>query len=196
MAKRVIDLILGSLFLIIGLPVMGAIAVAITLDSGGPILFRHQRLGEKGRLFYMVKFRTMKPDAEAAWDDVMRGETNGRQLGKRQDDPRLSRAGRWLRRTSMDELPQLYNVVRGEMSLVGPRPELPCMACDYKPWQRERFRVPQGMTGWWQVNGRSTKSVDEKIFDDLYYVQHYSLWLDLQILWKTVGAVVRQIGAV
>jgi lipopolysaccharide/colanic/teichoic acid biosynthesis glycosyltransferase len=115
---------------------------------------------------------------------------------KRPDDPRVTRLGRFLRRTSLDELPQLINVLTGEMSLVGPRPELPWLVQRYLPWQRKRFAVPQGITGWWQVNGRSNRAEHQlRVEDDLYYIRNYSLLLDVRILWKTIASVVRGEGA-
>ncbi len=103
--------------------------------------------------------------------------------------------GRFIRRTSIDELPQLFNVLKGDMSLVGPRPEMPWLVEQYEPWQRKRFSVPQGITGWWQVNGRSERLMHLNTEQDLYYIQHYSLWLDIQILWRTVSVVLRGKGA-
>jgi exopolysaccharide biosynthesis polyprenyl glycosylphosphotransferase len=185
--KRLFDLGIGSFALIVGAFPMTLIALAIRRDSPGPIIFRQQRVGENGRLFWMLKFRTMIDQAGAP--------TAEHDLIKRPDDPRLTRVGRWLRQFSLDELPQLFNVLKGDMSLVGPRPELPWLVDQYADWQRKRFNVPQGMTGWWQVNGRSDKPTIAKTRDDLYYIQNYSLLLDVIILWKTIGAVFKRRGA-
>jgi len=195
LVKRAMDLVLGCVAFVLALPFMGLIALAIKLDSPGPAIFKQQRVGENGRLFWMFKFRTMVPDAEACLSDVIERTADGRVIHKKHDDPRVTRVGRFLRRTSLDELPQLWNVLKGEMSLVGPRPELPWLVELYEPWQRKRFAVPQGITGWWQVNGRSDKLMHEHTEDDLYYIQNYSFFLDLQILWKTVGAVLKRTGA-
>jgi exopolysaccharide biosynthesis polyprenyl glycosylphosphotransferase len=195
LVKRCFDLIVGTLTLILMLPLMLIIAVLIKRDSPGPIIFRQQRVGENGRLFWMLKFRTMIDGAEAHLGDVLRLDTTGKILFKTPDDPRITRLGRFLRRTSLDELPQLFNVLRGDMSLVGPRPELPWLVERYEPWQRKRFAVPQGMTGWWQINGRSSKPMHLHTEDDLYYIQNYSLLLDIQILWKTFWVVIRHKGA-
>ncbi len=114
---------------------------------------------------------------------------------KKPDDPRVTRVGRFIRRSSLDELPQIINVLRGEMSLVGPRPELPWLVEHYESWQQRRFAVPPGMTGWWQINGRSDRLMHMHTEDDLYYIQNYSPWLDLQILWRTIGVVLHGRGA-
>lgn len=144
----------------------------------------------------MIKFRTMLPDADQQQEDLIGSGPQGEiTFAKRPDDPRLTRVGRVLRRWSLDELPQLINVLRGEMSLVGPRPELPELAAHYAPWQRRRFSVPQGMTGWWQVSGRSDRPKALHVEDDLHYIRNYSLLLDLEILWRTAGAVLRRRGA-
>ncbi|WP_322487896.1 sugar transferase, partial [Chloroflexus sp.] len=149
-----------------------------------------------GRRFQMFKFRSMYMDAEQRWQAVAkRDPTTGKLIHKLKDDPRVTRVGRKLRRTSLDELPQLFNVLRGEMSLVGPRPEMPYIAAEYEPWQWQRFRVPPGMTGWWQVNGRSEKPMHLHTEDDLYYIQNYSFWLDLRILMKTLIVVWQGHGA-
>jgi exopolysaccharide biosynthesis polyprenyl glycosylphosphotransferase len=195
MIKRAFDITLIISMLPFLLPVMGLIAVAIRLEGEGPILFLQQRVGENGRLFNMYKFRSMVPEAEKMRRQVERRDATGRIIHKQPDDPRVTRVGRFLRRTSLDELPQIFNILRGEMSLVGPRPELPYLVDLYEPWQRKRFAVPQGITGWWQVNGRSDKPMHLHTEDDLYYVQHYSLLLDIQILFKTILVVLRGKGA-
>jgi exopolysaccharide biosynthesis polyprenyl glycosylphosphotransferase len=195
LVKRCFDVIVGVLTFILVLPVMAIIGLLIKLDSPGPIIFRQQRVGENGRLFWMWKCRTMIDGAEAHLSDVLRHDAAGEILFKTPDDPRITRLGRFLRRTSLDELPQLINVLKGDMSLVGPRPELPWLVERYEPWQRKRFAVPQGMTGWWQVNGRSGKPMHLHTEEDLYYIQNYSLLLDIQILWKTFWVVIRRKGA-
>jgi exopolysaccharide biosynthesis polyprenyl glycosylphosphotransferase len=195
MAKRALDLIAASIMLLLILPVMGAIAIAIRLDSEGPILFKQQRIGEKGRPFAMLKFRSMVVNAEALRAHVIEQDSNGNIIHKKPNDPRVTRIGSILRRTSLDELPQLFNVLKGDMSLVGPRPEMPWLVKDYQPWQRQRFTVPQGSTGWWQVTGRSEKPMHLSTDDDLFYINHYSFWLDLKILLLTIPALVNGKGA-
>ena len=137
----------------------------------------------------------MVADADKIQFQVDSTNANGHLVHKTKDDPRVTCAGCLLRRTSIDELPQLVNVLKGEMSLVGPLPELPWLVEKYEPWQRKRFAVPQGITGWWQVNGRSDNLMHLHTDQDLYYIQNYSLWLDIQILWRTLGAVIRGRGA-
>ncbi|WP_169237261.1 sugar transferase [Candidatus Roseilinea sp. NK_OTU-006] len=185
--KRVMDIALSALGLALAGPLMALIALLIKLDSPGPALIRQQRVGENGRLFEMLKFRTMRADAQHNAEHSL--------PHKRRDDPRVTRLGRFLRRYSLDELPQLINVLKGEMSLVGPRPELPWLVDRYESWQRRRFAVPPGMTGWWQINGRSDRPMHLHVEDDLYYIRHYSLWLDVLILLKTVPAVLSGRGA-
>lgn len=193
--KRAFDLVLASVSLVFALPLMLLITLAIRLDSPGPAIFRQERVGENGRLFTMLKFRSMVIDADTRRPEVVRTTSNGTILHKQANDPRITRVGRFLRRTSLDELPQLFNVLRGEMSLVGPRPELPFLVARYEPWQRQRLTVPPGMTGWWQINGRSERLMHLHTQDDLYYIRNYSPLLDLRILWRTVGAVLRGRGA-
>ncbi|MCC6454917.1 MAG: sugar transferase [Caldilineaceae bacterium] len=193
--KRLMDLALAGVGLLLLWPVMLVVAIAIKLEDGGPILYSSSRVGENGRLFYMYKFRSMVVNADKLQDVVSHTDENGHLIFKHIDDPRITHIGRFIRRTSIDELPQLFNVIKGEMSLVGPRPELPWLVESYEPWQRKRFAVPQGITGWWQVNGRSENPMHLHTDQDLYYVQHYSLWLDIQILWRTISVVFRGRGA-
>ncbi len=193
--KRAFDLALCVVLLPFILPVMAVAALAVRLDSPGPVFYYARRAGENGRIFRMIKFRTMVQGADQLQPAVGQVDENGSILHKRRDDPRVTRVGRILRRTSIDELPQVFNVLNGEMSLVGPRPEMPELVERYDLWQRRRFTVPQGITGWWQVNGRSDKPMHLHTDEDLYYVQNYSLWLDLQILARTAWAVVRGKGA-
>jgi exopolysaccharide biosynthesis polyprenyl glycosylphosphotransferase len=192
--KRAFDLLVGALLLVLTLPGLGLLAVWIRLDSAGPIFFRQRRVGENGRLFDMIKFRTMVPDAEARLEEEAR-QAGDDVVHKRRDDPRVTRVGRVLRRFSVDELPQLFNVLRGEMSLVGPRP-LPLR--DYRrlePWHRRRYLVLPGMTGLWQVAGRSNLGFDDLVRLDFYYVENWSVWLDVSILVRTIPAVLARRGA-
>jgi exopolysaccharide biosynthesis polyprenyl glycosylphosphotransferase len=193
--KRLFDLVIGVISLLLALPLMAIIAIGIKFDSPGPILFTQERVGENGRIFKMYKFRTMVYNPDPAATQPMTRVIDGQPLHKFYDDPRVTRFGRVLRGLSVDELPQFINVLKGEMSLVGPRPELPYLVDKYQPWQYKRFEVPQGLTGWWQVNGRAEKPMHLNTQDDLYYIKNYSLWLDIQILWLTIGAVIKRRGS-
>jgi exopolysaccharide biosynthesis polyprenyl glycosylphosphotransferase len=193
--KRLFDLSGSLLLLLLFSPLLLLIALLIKLESPGPVFFLQERIGEHGQRFKMIKFRSMYQDAEKRWQEVAQRDACGRLIHKSSDDPRITSLGRKLRRTSLDELPQLFNVLWGEMSLVGPRPEMPYIAAEYEPWQWQRFRVPPGMTGWWQVNGRSEKPMHLHTEDDLYYIQNYSFWLDVRILMRTVVVVLSGHGA-
>ncbi len=193
--KRVFDIAISSLALVLLSPVMLIIALWIKLDSPGPVLFLQERIGENGKRFQMMKFRSMYQDAEQRWTEVMQRDSAGNIIHKHSADMRVTWLGHKLRRTSLDELPQLINVLRGEMSLVGPRPEIPRITDEYEAWQWQRFRIPPGMTGWWQVNGRSDKPMHLHTEDDLFYIQNYSFWLDIQILFRTIIVVLRGHGA-
>jgi exopolysaccharide biosynthesis polyprenyl glycosylphosphotransferase len=193
--KRIFDLTVTTCILIFALPVMGIVAILILLMDGKPILFIQQRVGENGRIFKIYKFRTMVRNAETLQNNLEIVGNQGELIHKKKDDPRITRLGRFLRRLSLDELPQFFNVMRGSMSLVGPRPELPYLVELYQPWQRKRFSVPQGITGWWQIHGRSDKPMHLHTEDDLYYIQNYSLWLDIQILMQTLWIILRGKGA-
>ena len=195
MVKRAFDVTIGVFALLLALPLMLFSILLIYFDDGMPILFKQKRVGVNGKLFDMLKFRTMLRNAEQLQDQVKKFDDKGNLIHKSKGDPRITRVGRFLRRFSLDELPQLFNVVRGEMSLVGPRPEMPQLVEKYQPWQRKRFAVPPGITGWWQVNGRSDKPMHLHTEDDLYYIQNYSISLDIQILFKTIWVVLVGRGA-
>ncbi|MCP5028344.1 MAG: sugar transferase [Actinomycetia bacterium] len=195
LAKRVFDLLISSVALVALAPVLALVALAVRLDSKGPVLFRQERVGRAGKLFDVLKFRTMVPGAEALLTDLAdQNEADG-PLFKMKDDPRVTRVGGFLRKTSLDELPQLWNVIRNEMSLVGPRP---AMADEVEQWSPElhgRLRVKPGITGMWQVSGRSEASFAEYVRLDLYYVDNWSLLVDTAILLKTIPAVAFSRGA-
>jgi exopolysaccharide biosynthesis polyprenyl glycosylphosphotransferase len=195
LAKRTFDVVVSTVSLLFSWPLMLLIALAIKLDSPGPMIFKQQRVGENGRFFWMYKFRTMVCGAEGTQCAVAVKREDGKTIYKIRDDPRVTRVGRILRRTSLDELPQLFNVLKGEMSLVGPRPEQVFIVEQYEPFQRKRLSVPPGITGWWQISGRSDLPMHLNTQYDLFYIRNYSLLLDLKILWKTVGAVIRGKGA-
>jgi exopolysaccharide biosynthesis polyprenyl glycosylphosphotransferase len=193
--KTAFDACVGSLFLLLGSPLMAVIALAVRLDSRGPVLFRQTRIGADGRAFTMLKFRSMVIDAEQRRAELaVRDDGNG-VLFKMRSDPRVTRVGSLIRRFSLDELPQLINVVKGDMSLVGPRPPLPEEVAGYSDDATRRLRVRPGLTGLWQVSGRSDLSWEESLLLDLRYVDNWSLMLDLAILWRTGRAVLRGAGA-
>jgi len=195
LVKRAFDLLVTLLSLPLALPIMAVTALLVRTEIRQGILLHQSRAGENGRIFKMYKFRTMYPGSENKTDFESENEPLASWVHKSVDDPRVTRIGRILRRASLDELPQLFNVLRGEMSLVGPRPELPWLVDHYETWQRQRFAVPQGITGWWQIHGRSDKPMHINTEDDLYYVQNYSLFLDLYILVKTIAVVIQGKGA-
>ncbi len=193
--KRSFDLVMSSLILLALAPVLLLIAATIRFTSPGPVIYRSMRPGIGGRPFACLKFRTMHRDAEQRQEDLESHNEKGGALFKIRNDPRTTRVGAVLRRWSLDELPQLFNVLRGEMSLVGPRP-LPLR--DYErleDWHRKRYLVLPGITGLWQVSGRSELDFDELVRLDFLYLERWSVFLDLSILLKTVPAVVRAKGA-
>jgi exopolysaccharide biosynthesis polyprenyl glycosylphosphotransferase len=194
-AKRAFDLVAASLSLLVVVPLLALAAVAIRTTSGPGVLFRQQRVGREGELFTVYKLRTMVAGAEAQQSELLdRNEAAG-PMFKMTDDPRVTPVGRWLRRTSIDELPQLFNVLSGDMSLVGPRPALPAEAAAWGDDLRERLRVKPGITGEWQISGRFQASLEDYERLDLHYVDNWSLVRDLVILVKTVPAVLRRDGA-
>ena len=194
--KLLADRLVALLLILLASPVLIGIAVMVRRDSSGPALFTQSRVGEGGRTFRMIKFRTMVVDAEARLAELAPGEDDGNGiLFKMRTDPRVTRVGAVLRRFSLDELPQLFNVLRGEMSLVGPRPPLPSEVDTYESDAVRRLRVRPGMTGLWQVSGRSDLSWGDSVRLDLWYVDNWSLALDAQILFRTANAVFQGRGA-
>ena len=173
--NRALDVVGAGLGLALASPVLAAAAVAIRLEDGGPVIYRQRRVGHEGRDFDLLKLRTM----------VVGAETQGAGWAVNRGDPRITKVGRVLRRLSLDELPQLWNVVRGDMSLIGPRPTLRYQVDQYTPRQRRRLEIKPGVTGWAQVNGRTKLPWDERIELDLWYVENRSPWLDLKILART-----------
>jgi exopolysaccharide biosynthesis polyprenyl glycosylphosphotransferase len=193
--KGLFDKMSATLALILLAPVFAGIAAAIRVTGPGPVLFRQIRVGRDGRCFTLYKFRTMVADAEQQKALLAASNEADGALFKIRRDPRITPIGGWLRRWSLDELPQLLNVVRGDMSLVGPRPALPDETARYGDHMRRRLVVKPGITGLWQVSGRSDLAWEEAVRLDLRYVENWSLALDLQILWKTGSAVVGGSGA-
>lgn len=192
--KRVIDVLGASLLLLLIAPVMIALAVAVRSD-GGPIFYRQTRVGKHGELFSMIKFRSMVVNADQRRSDLAERNEGFGPLFKLRQDPRVTRVGRFLRKYSLDELPQLFNVLSGSMSLVGPRPPLPEEVENYCREAQRKLLVKPGMTGLWQISGRSDLSWEESVRLDLRYVENWSLALDILIIWKTLGAVIRGTGA-
>ena len=200
-SKRVFDIVLASLLLIVLIAIMLLIGLAIKLDSPGVVLYRQERVGYRGRPFRMLKFRTMRAERRR-WAMPIDFPDRRRAL-KVANDPRITRVGRVLRRTSLDELPQLVNILSGEMSFVGPRPELPELVARYRAQDFVRHAVVPGLTGWWQIHGRClrgdgcdpTDDLDCKLADDLYYLEHRSLGFDARVLVQTVPVVMSRRGA-
>jgi len=194
--RRLLDALAASALLLLALPLLAALALAIVCDSPGNPLFVQQRVGHRGRRFYMLKLRTMVPDAERRLAALRAAAGLAGPVFKMRDDPRITRVGRWLRRSSLDELPQLANVVLGDMSLVGPRPLPPDQINAADPRFAERCQVPPGMTGWWQVQGRAMHvDYDRWLGMDCEYVAIASPAVDAAILARTLPAVIRGDGA-
>ncbi|MGI6367600.1 MAG: sugar transferase [Anaerolineae bacterium] len=193
--KRLSDIIISVLALILLSPLFLLVALAIRLDSPGPIIFKQTRVGRNQRQFTFLKFRTMSNDAEARLAELKSQNEADGPIFKIRDDPRRTRIGRVLRRFSIDEMPQFWNVLRGELSVVGPRPPLPSEVQEYEPWHLRRLEVSPGITGLWQVSGRSDLTFDEMVLLDIYYIENWSPLLDLRILLKTVPTVLFGNGA-
>jgi len=193
--KRAWDFSGAFILLLMTFPIMIGAAIAIRRESPGPVLFRQTRAGRNGRKFTMLKFRSMVTDAEAIKEKLSHLNEMDGPVFKIQRDPRITRVGRFIRKTSIDELPQLFNILVGDMSMVGPRPPLPAEVEQYEPWQRRRLSVKPGLTGLWQVSGRNQIDFEEWMQLDLKYIDSWSLWLDLTILLRTIPAVLFRSGA-
>jgi exopolysaccharide biosynthesis polyprenyl glycosylphosphotransferase len=189
MLKRVLDVTFSTLLLLVLSPFILAIAIAIKIESRGPIFYASERIGKKGRVFRCFKFRTMVRDAEKRRADVMHMNERDGVLFKITNDPRITKVGRLLRKYSLDELPQFLNVLRGDMSVVGPRPPIASEVMEYKPKHLRRLDVTPGITGLWQVQGRQDPSFDSYVSLDVTYIENWSMWLDLKIIVRTIGVV-------
>lgn len=193
--KRTMDISIALVGLVLASPIMLVTALAIRFESAGPVIFRQIRVGKNGKNFQMYKFRSMYQDAEERLKDLeAQNEADG-PVFKIVNDPRITRVGRVIRKTSIDELPQLLNVLKGEMSIVGPRPPLPKEVAQYSDWDWGRLAVRPGLTCFWQISGRSDVGFDEWMKLDLKYVEEQGFWTDLEILFKTVGVVLKGKGA-
>jgi exopolysaccharide biosynthesis polyprenyl glycosylphosphotransferase len=195
--KTVEDYSLGALVLFFLWPLILLAAVVIKIDSRGPVFFKHKRVGKNGKCFKCIKFRSMYDNAEAMQAELVEQENgeHGWLCWKLEDDPRVTRVGKWLRKLSIDELPQVFNVLKGDMSLVGPRPHIKEEVAQYKQWHKQRLNVKPGITGLWQVSGRSDLPFDEMIKLDLYYIERWSLWQDFKIMLRTISAVFSMKGS-
>jgi lipopolysaccharide/colanic/teichoic acid biosynthesis glycosyltransferase len=198
LAKRAVDLVVSLFVLVVGLPFFLAIAALIKLTSKGPVFFSQQRIGDKGRVFTLFKFRTMRQGADDSIHreftrSFIRGRMSNSSLDEKSpsvykltDDPRVTAVGSFLRKTSLDELPQFINIFKGEMTIVGPRPPLQYELEHYEEWHKLRLRVKPGLTGLWQVSGRSSVPFNEMVMLDLYYIEHWSLLMDFKIMLRTI----------
>lgn len=191
--KRLIDVVASALLLVLLSPLLLLALAAVCIDSTGPAIFKQPRVGRGGKVFTLYKLRTMAyaPSCGIVWT----ADQHGRKRHKIRNDPRVTRTGKFLRRASLDELPQLVNILKGDMSLIGPRPELVEIVENYEPWQHERHAVRPGITGWWQVSGRSDLPMHENTELDVYYVRGLSFRLDFLIALKTIRVVIRGFGA-
>lgn len=194
--KRCLDAIIAAACMIVFAPILLMVALAVRLTSKGPVLFRQKRCSLNGRAFFLYKFRTMVQDAELRLKDLLQQNEMKGPVFKMTNDPRLTKIGKVLRKYSLDELPQLWNVIRGDMSLVGPRPPIPSEVKQYDSWQRRRLSMRPGITCLWQANGRNKiTDFNEWMKLDLQYIDNWSIWLDFQILFKTIPSVLSGMGA-
>lgn len=195
LVKRIFDLGVSFAALILLIPIIPVIAVMIKLDTPGPVFFKQDRVGKNGKPFKFYKFRSMRLDADLQKEELEALNEQDGPIFKVRTDPRITSVGRFLRRSSLDEIPQIFNVVRGNMSIVGPRPPLPCEVENYQPWHLRRLEVTPGITCLWQISGRSQLSFNEWMRLDMEYIKHRSLRTDLAIFLKTIPAVIARKGA-
>jgi exopolysaccharide biosynthesis polyprenyl glycosylphosphotransferase len=193
--KRGIDIAVAALALLALSPLLIAVALLIKLESRGPVMYRHVRIGKNRQPFTMYKFRSMRQDADKLRTALLEAQSGDNRLFKDRRDPRITRIGAVIRRWSIDELPQFWNVLIGDMSVVGPRPQIPPEVANYEDWHYKRLAVSPGLTGLWQVSGRSELTFDEMVIYDIYYIENWSLGLDFRILLRTVPAVLQGRGA-
>ncbi len=193
--KRAIDILSSAFLLVILSPIFALISILVKIDSPGVVFFSQDRVGKDGKIFKMFKFRSMIAGADEMIPQLKElSETEGH-IFKIKDDPRMTRVGKWIRRLSIDEWPQLLNVLIGDMSLVGPRPPLPREVEKYSPWHRKRLRIAPGITGLWQVSGRSLLPFEDMVRLDIYYIENWSLWFDVKLLFRTISVVLTAFGA-
>jgi exopolysaccharide biosynthesis polyprenyl glycosylphosphotransferase len=194
-AKRVFDLVVGTAILVLLVPILPIVALMIKLDTRGPVLFKQDRVGKDGRIFKFYKFRSMIHEAESKRDALTQQNEQDGPIFKMRSDPRITSVGRFLRRSSLDEIPQVFNVLKGDMSIVGPRPPLPAEVANYQPWHAKRLAVKPGITCLWQISGRSQIGFNEWMRLDLEYLKTRSFRTDLLIFLKTIPAVIARKGA-
>lgn len=193
--KRLFDIIFSVIGLILLSPLLLVVSIIIKIDSPGPVLFKQNRVGDGGKIFMMYKFRSMCTDAEIQLDNLKKQNQKDGPVFKIFNDPRVTRFGRIIRRTSIDELPQLMNILKGDMSFVGPRPPIPYEVSQYNDYQLQRISVKPGLTCYWQISGRSNLSFDDWIELDIKYIHERGFWTDIKILLRTIPAVLRREGA-
>ncbi len=197
--KRLMDIVLSFLALTFLIPIFLTIALLVKLDSKGPVFFKHERIGKGGKLFLLLKFRTMIKNAEEILNEKLQKDDKFKKQFEKnykiKEDSRVTRLGKFLRKTSLDELPQFINVLKGDISLVGPRPVIKQELKKYGPFKNQFLALKPGITGLWQISGRTDLSYDDRIKLDIYYIENWSLWLDVQILLKTIPTIIKRRGA-
>lgn len=194
--KRIVDIILGCIGLVLLSPVFLILAICIKIDSKGPVIFAHKRIGKNGKKFNMYKFRSMYENAEEMIENFNEEQKREWQENfKLENDPRITKVGKFLRKTSLDELPQIINIIKGDLSIIGPRPIVDEELEKYGENKEKFLSITPGLTGYWQANGRSNTTYEERMQMELYYIDNQSLWLDIKIFFKTIVSVLKKEGA-